>query len=170
MFTSCTTLSYTKKDSTSSNHNKVSSSRNTIQYGPISIRLSKKQAPILESGRRSKHLVLVGEEAIKRQKRREKNLKSARTVKQKRQTIEAELHQQLKDLENQHSSLEYYIQELYQRRQNLQAQVTKLIVDPLEELFSNDSYDIALFVKQYSNDFDLFDKEIDINFHRVMNN
>jgi predicted RNase H-like nuclease (RuvC/YqgF family) len=164
MFTSCTIPSYTKQDSTSStesNDKEASSLKNTIQYGPISIRLCKKQAPTLETGRRSKHLVLVGEEAIKREKRREKNREAARKLKEKRQLIEEELNQKLKDLENQHSSLENYLQELHQRKQILQNKVNNIIVDPLEELLSNDSRDITLFVKQYSNDFDLFDESID---------
>ncbi len=179
MFTSCITPSYTKEDSTSLNHNEISSSlSNTIQYGPISIRLCKKQAPTLETGRQSKHLVLVGEEAIKREKRRERNRASARKTKEKRQLIEAEIHQQLKDLENEHLSLENDLQELYQRRQNLQDQLNKLIVDPLEELFSNDGHDMAPLVAEYSNGFDLFDESIEtilnhifnINFHPMTNN
>jgi hypothetical protein len=56
-----------------SNDIEVSSSlrmKNMFQYGPISVRLCRKAAPTLETGHRSKHLVLVGEEAARRENSR----------------------------------------------------------------------------------------------------
>jgi hypothetical protein len=163
MFTGCTTPSYTTQESTSSNDSEIfsQSSCNVIQYGPITVRLSRKAAPRLETGRRSKHLILVGDEAIKREKRRQKNREAARKLKIKRQLIEVELHQRLKDLEHQYSSLQNYLQQLRQKREYLQNEVNNLITDPIDDLLLNDNRDIPSFLQQYSNDFDLFDEPID---------
>jgi len=164
--TSCTTLSYTTQNSissTESNDNEVSSSSlsNKIQYGPISVRLCRKAAPTLETGRRSKYLVLVGEEAARREKRREKNREAARKLKEKRQLIEDELNQKLKYLKDQHSGLQNYLQHLKQRKQNLQNEVNNRVIDPIDELLSNDNHDMPLFFEQYSNELDLFDESIE---------
>jgi hypothetical protein len=165
--TSCTTLSYTTQNSISSiksNDNEVSSSSslsNTIQYGPISVRRYRKAAPTLETGRRSKYLVLVGEEAARREKQREKNREAARKLKEKRQLIEEELDQKLKYLKNQHSDLQNYLQYLKQTKQNLQNEVNNRFIDPIDELLSNDNHDMPLFFEQYSNELDLFDESIE---------
>jgi len=164
-----------------SNDNEVSSPlrlNNLVQYGPISVRVCRKTAPTLETGRRSKHLVLVGEEAARREKRREKNREAAKKLKEKRQIIEEELNQKIKELEGQHSGLQNYLQQLYQKKQNLQNEVNYLFMDPIDRLLSNDNQDMPLFFEQYSNDLDLFNQSIehilnfDLNntFHSVMDN
>ncbi len=176
MFTSCTTPSYITQDSNSSmdsNDIEVSSSlqmKNMVQYGPISVRVCRKAAPTLETGRRSKHLVLVGEEAARREKRREKNREAARKLKEKRQIIEEELNQKIKELEGQHSGLQNYLQHLEQRKQNLENKVNNLVIDPIDELLSNENQDMPLFFEQYSNDLDLFDESIEEILNFDLNN
>lgn len=163
MCTSYNTASYTTQDSISSNDSEISStsSSNTVQYGPITVRVCQKVAPRLGTGRRSKYLVLFGEEAIKREKRREKNRQAAKRLKEKRQLIENELNSKLKDLENQHSDLQNYLQQLKQQKQNLQTEVNNLVIDPINELVANYNQYMPLFFEQYSNDFNLPDESLD---------
>ena len=181
MLSSNSSPSYTTESSNSSvesNDSEASSTTNTIQYGPIQVHLCRKSAPTLETGRRSKHLVLVGDEAIKRERRREKNRDAARKLKEKRQLIEEELNERLKQLENEHSNLQNYLQQLHQRKSNLQEEANKLLSDPLADLLSNDNEDIALFFEQYTNDIDRYNESIedilnfdfDTSFSSVMNN
>jgi hypothetical protein len=134
---------------------------NTVQYGPIAVRMCRRAAPTLETGRRSKHLVLVGDEAMRREKRRERNREAARKLKEKRQLIEEELNQKLTDLENQHTGLEKYLQYLRQRKQFLQNEVNNTMTDPIHELLSNENPDMLLFFEQYADDIDLFDESIE---------
>ena len=164
MLSSNSSPSYTTESSISSiesNDNEASSTTNTIQYGPIQVRLCRKPAPTLETGRRSKHLVLVGDEAAKRERRREKNRDAARKIKEKRQLIEEELNERLKQLEGEHSNLQNYLQHLHQRKLNLQEEAHKLLNDPIIDLLSNDNHDMPLFFEQYCNDIDLFDEAIE---------
>ena len=139
-----------------------SSSRNVVHYGPISVRQCRKSAPTLATGRRSKNLVLVGEEAARRDKRRERNREAARKIKEKRLMIEEELNQKLKDLEDQHSDLQDFLVQLKQRKQTLEIEVNTALIDPIEKLLSNENYDgPLLFFEQFNDDLNVFDQEFD---------
>jgi len=164
--TSCTTLSYTTQNSissTESNDNEVSSSSlsNKIQYGPISVRLCRKPAPTIATGRRSKHLVLYADEAIKREQRREKNREAARKLKEKRQLIEEELDQKVRELQGEHSELKNCLQELQQKKQILQQEMDNLSIDPLDELLSNDNQDMLLLFEEHLDDSDFFNEPLE---------
>jgi predicted nuclease with TOPRIM domain len=164
MFANNTIPSYatqTSNVSIESNDSDASSSTNVIQYGPIRVRLCRKSTLTLENGRRSKNLILVGDEAVKRQKRRERNRDAARKLKEKRQQIEEELNQQLKQLESEHANLQNYLQQLHQRKQSLQTAVDNIHIDPIIEFLSNDDLNMPLFLKQHLNDLDLFDESIE---------
>jgi len=137
----------------------------TIQDGLIDVRMSRKAVPTLETGRRSKHLVLVGEEAARREKRRERNREAARKLKEKRQLVEEELNQKIKDLENQHLGLEKYLLFLQRRKQFLQNEVNNVMIDPIDELLSNENPEMLLFFEQYSDEMDFFDESI----NRILN-
>ena len=141
------------------------SSDNILHYGPISVRLCRKSAPTLETGRRSKHLVLVGEEAARREKRRERNREAARKLKEKRSLIEEELNRKIKDLEDQHSDLEGFLTQLKQRKQTLENEVNYILTDPIEHLLDNEHCDMPLFFEQFSGDFAAFEESID----RILN-
>jgi hypothetical protein len=149
--------SYTTQDSNSSMDEIFS---NTIQDGSIDVRMSRKVVPTLETGRRSKNLVLVGEEAARRERRRERNREAARKLKEKRQLVEEELNQKIKDLENQHLGLEKYLLFLQQRKQLLQNEVNNVMIDPIDELLSNENPEMLLFFEQYSDEMDSFDESI----------
>ncbi|UJR10714.1 hypothetical protein I4U23_014904 [Adineta vaga] len=138
---------------------------NTVEYGPIKIRQIRRPAPTIATGRRSKHLVLSGDEAIKREQRREKNREAARKLKERRQLIEEELDQKLKELEGEHTSLQSYLQQLQEKKQNLQNEVNSCLHDPIEELLSNHNQDMLSFLEQYLDDPDLFDESIE----RILN-
>jgi hypothetical protein len=163
MRTSSNSPSYTTESSISSiqsDDSEASSTTNIIQYGPIQVRPYRKSIPTLETGRRSKHLVLVGDGAIKREKRREQNRNAARKLKEKRQTIEEELNERLKQLEGEHSNLQNYLQELHQRKSNLQKEVDQLHIDAFVELLSNDNEHMPLSFEQHSDDMVLFEESI----------
>lgn len=152
-------------DHTSTESNNASSSNNIIHYGPISVRLCRKSAPTLETGRRSKNLVLVGDEAARREKRRERNREAARKLKEKRQTIEEELNQKLKVLENQHTNLQDFLTQLQQRKQSLENEVNCILTDPIEHLLDNENCEMPLFFEQFSDEFDSFEESIE----RILN-
>ncbi|CAF2390729.1 unnamed protein product [Rotaria sp. Silwood2] len=167
--------------STNSDESDISSplpSSHTVHYGPIQIRLCRKPAPTIATGRRPKHLVLAGEEAIKREKRREKNREAARKLKERRQCIEDELNKKLQKLQGEHANLQNYLQQLQQRKQHLQEKVNNCLIDPIDELLSNDDEDITLFLEQYLGDLDLlnefnessFNFDIDISFNSMTDN
>ncbi|CAF1421050.1 unnamed protein product [Adineta steineri] len=137
-----------------------------LQYGPIQVRLYQKAVPTLATGRRSKQLVLDGDEAAKREKKRQRNREAAKKIKEKRETIESDLDRKLRELEAEHSNLQSYLNQLQQKKQNLQTEVNNLDVDPLEELLSNyDTTDLFSSFEQYSPDFELFDESI----QRILN-
>ncbi|CAF3968811.1 unnamed protein product [Adineta steineri] len=166
MCTNNSTPSYTTQYSVSSmdsnsNDSEGCSLDNTIEYGPIKIRQIRKPAPTIATGRRPKSLVLTGDEAIKREQRREKNREAARKLKERRKLIEKELDQQLKDLEGEHSSLQNYLQQLRDRKQTLQTAVNNCFRDPIDDLLSSNSPEMLLFFEQYLDDPDLFDESIE---------
>ena len=137
---------YTSQSSSSSSTGSESAS-NILQYGPIQVRVCRKGAPTLATGRRSKHLTLHGEEAIKREKRREKNRVAARKLKEKRQIIEDELNREIQDLESEHSDLQHYLAELQREKQRLEFE--------LDQLCLNDQDSMSSFFDQYLGEFDL---------------
>lgn len=132
-----------------------------LQYGPISVQYRRKPAPTLETGRRSKNLILVGDEAARRDKRRERNREAARKLKEKRVLIEEELNRTLKDLQGQHADLQKYLRFLHQRKQLLEDAMNDLRVNSADDLLSNESFDKPLFFEQYSDDFNLADDSIE---------
>ncbi|CAF1437703.1 unnamed protein product [Adineta ricciae] len=165
MFSDKSVPSYSTQDSTSSADSNDSeaymANSNVVEYGPIKIRQIRKPAPTIATGRRPKHLVLVGEEALKRQQRREKNREAAKKLKERRQMIEQELGQKLKELEGEHSTLQSYLQQLQQRKTNLQSEIQNCLNDPIEELLSNHNQDMLSFFEQYLDDPDLYDEDIE---------
>jgi hypothetical protein len=164
MFTSSTSPSYTSQCSEvsmESNESGFSSSlTNIVYYGPIQVRLYRRPSPTIATGRRPKHLILTGDEAVRREKRREKNREAARKLKDKRGIIEEELNQKIKELENEHSDLQSHLQQLHQYKQDLEHVINNLLIDPIEELLSNQNQDMPLFFEQHSDDIDLFDETI----------
>ena len=118
-----------------------SSSLNVLQYGPIQVRLCRKSAPTLANGRRSKHLTLHGDEALKREKRREKNRLAAKKLKEKRQIIEDELNKEIQELQGEHSDLQNYLSQLRREKQRLEIE--------LDRLATYDSESISSFFDQY---------------------
>ncbi|CAF1329019.1 unnamed protein product [Rotaria sordida] len=182
--TSNKTPSYTTQHSntsTHSNENKIcskKSSRDEIQYGPIHIRVCRRPAPTIATGRRPKHLVLAGEEAIKRDRRRERNREAARKLKERRQCIEDELIQQLKELQGEHANLQEYLHQLRQRKQDLQQEINNCLNDPIDKLLSNNNQHVTLFFEQYLHDSDFIDEplenfltsDLDISFKSIIDN
>ncbi|CAF1437720.1 unnamed protein product [Adineta ricciae] len=146
-----------------SNDLRTSLANNVVEYGSIRIRQNRKPAPTIATGRRPKHFVLEGEEAIKREQRREKNRETARRLKEKRQLIEEELDQKLKELKGENSDLETRIQQLQQKKQVLEEEIDSFLADPLHSLLSNTNTDTnsLLFFEQFSDDSDSVDDTID---------
>lgn len=150
-------------DRTASDGLQPSPANNIVEYGPIRIRQIRKPAPTIATGRRPKHLILEGEEAIKREQRREKNREAARKLKEKRQLIEEELDQKLKELKGENSALEIRVQQLELKKRELEEEINNLLVDPLLNLLSNTNTDTnsLLFFEQFSDDSTIFDDTLD---------
>lgn len=121
------------------------------------VRVIRKAIPTLETGRRSKHLVLFGAEAVRRDKRRERNRLAAKRLKEKRQQIEDELNQKIHELENQHSHLKSRVTQLDQRKQHLLTDLNEQLLNELDEIISEDHQTSVPESEQYSLDMNLFD-------------
>jgi hypothetical protein len=154
-------LSYLYSDEyfTSSNETELSSQvSNYIDYRPNRTRICRKTAPILLSNRRSKHVVLFNEDALKRDKRRERNRILAKYLKEKQQVFEEDLYQKLKELENERSNLQNHITQLQSHKQNLNIEINENIsMDSIND-FNQDK--IPSCLNQYSTEFDLFNISI----------
>ena len=137
------------------------------QYGPITVRVCRKSVSTLETGRRSKHLVLIGEEAEKREKRRERNREGAKKLKEKRQQIEEELNQKIHQLENQLSNLTNRVDQLNERKQTLLYELNEELLNEIDDICSNEIQTKSCQSEQYSIDMDLFDDAFEevINAH-----
>ncbi|CAF1329811.1 unnamed protein product [Rotaria sp. Silwood1] len=92
----------------------------TISYGPIHVRKRHTAAPTLATGRRSKDMKMEGEEAIKREIRRQKNRESARNLKKIRDNVENELKIQIQELEAKQNDLLIQIETLHKHKQDLE--------------------------------------------------
>lgn len=108
--------------------------------------------PTLETGRRSKHLVLVGEDAIKREKRRQKNREAARKLKEKRQLIEDELSKKVKELESQQSHLQNHIEHLHQQKQHMIYELNNQVLNEIDQLLSDENYSEPNQCEHFSSD------------------
>jgi len=138
------------------------------QYGPITVRVCRKSVSTLETGRRSKHLVLIGEEAEKREKRRERNREGAKKLKEKRQQIEEELNQKIQQLESLHSHLKDRITQLNERKQILLYELNEQLFAEIDDLLSNDdTNDISETSDKNSSSMSLFDDAFEeiVNIH-----
>ncbi|CAF2142408.1 unnamed protein product [Rotaria magnacalcarata] len=131
--------------STQSNDSEASSSLSSsimAQYESIQVSLCREQAPTIATDRRSKHFILVGDEAATREKRRELLLK----------------HQKL---QSEYVNLQNYVKHLQQKKQNLQQEIDNSFINSLQELLSNDNEDLNLFFEQYVDDLNLFKEPIE---------
>lgn len=113
----------------------------TEQNQDLVSRLNSKRGPrkpalTLANGRRSKYLILHGEEAIKRERRRERNRNAAQKLREKRQIIEEDLQNTIQSLESQHFTLENLLVELRTRKEFLESQLRSLSTIQLLEEFS----------------------------------
>lgn len=136
----------------------LSTNSNVLQYGPIQVRMCRKLAPTLATGRRSKHMTLQGEEAAKREKRREKNRLAAKKLKEKRQMVEDELNKEIRILENEHSDLKTYLSQLRDQKQFLEFQIQRFFPTIDDLTMINDDEAIDAFFNEYLGDFDLDDE------------
>ena len=124
---------------------------NFVEYGPIRVRLTRKPAPTLATGRRSKHIKLSGDAAIKREKRREKNRIAARRLKEKRESIEDELQREIELLEHQHFDLQNYLARLRSHKQRLETELNNsLFFDSITELLMTEDQKLLHIFDEYT--------------------
>ncbi|CAF4060497.1 unnamed protein product, partial [Rotaria sp. Silwood2] len=90
-----------------------------VDYGPIRVRHRRSKSQTLATGRRSRDEPLYGEEAIKRELRREKNRIAARHLKRTRDQIESDLLETIKELEHEQKCLEEQHKKLEERKAQL---------------------------------------------------
>ncbi|CAF3312188.1 unnamed protein product [Rotaria socialis] len=98
-----------------------------VNYGPISVRKRHSVAPTLATGRRSKDAIVEGEAAIKRDTRRMKNREAAKTLRQLRNDIEAQLKDRIKELESEECSLLFEIDSLREYKHSLEERCRQLV-------------------------------------------
>lgn len=131
--------------------NEKETATNFVEYGPIRVRLTRKPAPTLATGRQSKYIKLSGDAAIKRDKRREKNRIAARRLKEKRELIEDELQRQIEVLENEHFDLQKYLVHLQSQKQRLETELNNsLFFDSITELLMTDDQKLLHIFDDYT--------------------
>lgn len=108
-----------------------------VDYGPVRIRHRRSLSQTIATGRRSKDEPLDGEEATKREIRREKNRIAARQLKRSRDQIELDLVQQIKELEQEQNSLEEQHKMLEERKAQLNRAVYNAKQTPLIPLVTD---------------------------------
>jgi hypothetical protein len=93
-----------------------------VTYGPIRIKKRHTTAPTLATGRRSKYVLVNGEDAVKGELRRRKNREAARNLKKYRDNIEHELSAAINELESKERDLLSQIDNLRLYKQQLEEQ------------------------------------------------
>lgn len=116
-----------------------------VDYGPIRVRHRRGVSQTLATGRRSKDAELAGEEAIKREIRREKNRVAARELKKTRDKIEFDLMEKLQTLEQERQSLQEQHVQLEQRKGQLNRALYNAKQAPLIPLIAD--MDIPLLLE-----------------------
>lgn len=101
--------------------------RPMIHYGPIQIPIRKSQAPTLATGRRSKFLLLEGEEAARRELRRKRNRDAAKKLKEKRLLIEQQLQNDIRELENKEKELTFKVNNLVTYKEELEHRYEQIV-------------------------------------------
>ena len=98
-----------KQEPTEENHTAISQKPEKhytiVSYGPVSVRVSQRSTPTLQSGRRSKFLPLEGEAARKRELKRAKNRRTAKKLKERQIRIELQLVNEISELQTKEKDL-----------------------------------------------------------------
>jgi hypothetical protein len=124
---------------------------NCIYYGPICFYRRRGKAPTLLTGRKSKFEQINKEEIFQRNVRREKKRLLSRKLKEKREKIENELIQQIKQLEGKEFDLENLIKQRQVYKKQLIYQLEHSNQDSLLDLINNK--EIPLFFQQFDHSF-----------------
>ncbi|CAF0729701.1 unnamed protein product [Rotaria sordida] len=129
------TIKSEQNDKSEVNSNNKNSNSHTasyvVDYGPIRVRHRQSKSQTLSTGRRSREQQLYGEDAIKRELRREKNRLAARHLKRTRDQIESDLLQTIKELEHEQHCLEDQHKKLEERK----AQLTRAVYNAKQTPF-----------------------------------
>jgi len=126
---------------------------NISAYEPIRNHACRKTA---SSIRRSRHILVFNEEILKRDRRRDKNRINVRRLKEKRQSIEENLLNKIKELEGEQSNLETDLAQLRLYKSNLEEKINSSVcVNPIREVLVTDNEKMSLVFDQYSDDFGL---------------
>ena len=124
---------------------------NCINYGPIRYYRRRGKAPTLLTGRRSKSEPIDGmneEERIKRELVRQRKRFLSRKLKEKRDNIEKELLEQVKQLQQYHFQLQSEVKQLMSYKEHLCNRSEEIKEDPLSKLINED--DVPLFFEKSS--------------------
>jgi hypothetical protein len=125
------------------------SDNSCIYYGPIRYHRRRGKAPTLLTGRRTKSEPIDGineVEYTKRELDRQKKRYSSRLLKQKRDNIEKELNEQVKQVQQDHIRLQSQIKQLISYKQYLLNKLEEIKQDPLINLINEDH--IPLFFQE----------------------
>lgn len=88
----------------------------------------------------STNLSIVSEEVDRQERRRQQNRRAARRLKLKRQLMETDLCKTVQTLQNQHIQLQDYIEQLYQRRQQLLFELNQQSFQDIDNLFYDNEH------------------------------
>jgi hypothetical protein len=124
---------------------------NCVNYGPIRYYRRRGKAPTLLTGRRSKSEPIDGiseEEYIRRELDRQRKRFLSRKLKEKRDNIEKELLEQVKQLQQDHFHLQSEVKQLISYKEHLRNKLEEVKEDPLTKLINED--DVPLFFEKSS--------------------
>jgi hypothetical protein len=124
---------------------------------PIRNSICQKRTSSLSLGRRSNHIILFREDILKRNKSRI----LARRLREKRQLLEENIQNKIKQLEDEQLFLTNDLRQRQSYRRDLKTEIDNdLSMDSLTELLSINNEKMSLSSNQYSNDFEPFNISI----------
>jgi hypothetical protein len=109
-----------QQGSSSENSAVSADDQDVVAFGPIKVKLRKKPAPTLATGRRSRYEILTPDEEKKRDIRRARNRAAAERVRLHRLGIEEDLKGEIEQLQAQEDQLHTDVQHLQYRKLELQ--------------------------------------------------
>ena len=142
---------------------KPSSTRSdAADYVSCPLDASRRLAPTWSAGHRSKHVTLLNEVALRRERRRARYRMTTRQWLEQRQCIENGLHQQLNGLGIRQIQLKDYWWDLHSRRHNVERRIDQhLSTDLLSDIVLTDAVVGPSLANQHANEMHRFSTSTD---------
>ncbi|CAF0766009.1 unnamed protein product [Rotaria sp. Silwood1] len=132
-----------------------------FEYQPMRTRICRRPSETLETGHRTKHILLFREEAIKCNKQWKRKQLFMQQSKEKNQLFEENLRKKIQEFINEQSHLKNHLTKLQSSKTNFKTVINNNVdTDSITNLFLTDKEKKPSLFNQYSDDFDTFNLSI----------